>query len=48
MQLGLRLHALRLDQLDQTGKDTLVVHHLEGGIVLVVAAVEEEEGANDV
>jgi hypothetical protein len=46
MQLGLLLHRLCLDQLYQPREDPLVVHHLEGGIALVVAAVEKEEGGD--
>ena len=43
MQVGLLLHAFLLDQFDQAWKDALLVHHLKRSIVLVVAAVEEEE-----
>jgi hypothetical protein len=48
VQPGVLVHAGQLHQVDQAREDALLVHHLEGGIVLVVAAVEEQEGGDHV
>jgi hypothetical protein len=48
VQLRLLLYAGQLYQVDQAREDAFLMHHLEGGIVLVVAAVEEQEGGDHV
>lgn len=48
VQARVLLDGRSLDQLDEAREDALGLHHLECDIVLIVAAVEEEKGCDDV
>jgi hypothetical protein len=43
MQPGVFLYAVHLDQFDESRKRGLGLHHLEDGIVVVVAAIIQQE-----
>jgi hypothetical protein len=48
MQASILLYGVHLDQFDESGKGGFGMHHLEDGIVFVMAAIVQQKRCYDV